>query len=350
MRIGRLLVPVALAAVAVGWAAGGTPGPLRGAALSRHTGIELLVAADPPFVLDVDSGRVTSVTGIDVADRPVLSVIGVGADAVVWVDRHGRGRPSAELFVLRGGRTRATRLGAGWDVVPVRDLRAVWVKSYLGRGRCTLRELRVDGSTLRAARPVACSTRLVDVGRPVLARAASVADPATPTRLMHVGGVQAIAGHVALTGDARSGLSLADLRSGRRTRLAWPSRVGGPSTQGGVDQAAVDPQNGRMAVSFSDPAWQGGGVEVTDVWVLDPSTGRFRHVPGFPAAVALKFTSMAWTADGRLVVVAESGGHDVVAVWRPGASRLAVRRVRLPDRDSGSDSFAIVGPRERSSP
>jgi len=59
---------------------------------------------------------------------------------------------------------------------------------------------------------------------------------------------------------------------------------------------------------------------------------------------------MAWTADGRLVLVAESGGNDVVVVWRPGARRLTVRRVRLPERDSGSDSFAIVGPRERSSP
>src|SRR5581483_8529484 len=319
MRIGRLLVPSALAAVAVCSAAGGTPGPLRGAPLSRHTGIELLVSADPPFVLDVDSGRVTPVTGIDVGDRPVLSVVGVGANANVWVDRHGRGRPSAELYVVRGGRTRATRLGNGWDVVPARDGHAVWVKSYLGRGRCTLRELRLDGSTLRAARPVACSTRLVDAGgRPVLARPASVADPATRTTFLHVGGVQAITGHVALTGDAHSGLSLVDLRSGRRTRLAWPGLAGG------FDQAAVDPQSGRIAVSFSDPAWQGGGVQVTDVWLLDPSTRRFRHVPGFPAAVRLKFTSMAWTADGRLVLVAESGGNDVVVVWRPGARRLTV--------------------------
>ncbi|HZO35117.1 MAG TPA: hypothetical protein VFB17_08585, partial [Gaiellaceae bacterium] len=248
-------------------------------------------------------------------------------------------------YVVRGGRTRATRLGNGWDVVPARDRRGVWVKSYLGRGRCTLRELRLDGSTLRAARPVACSTRLVDAGgRPVLARPASVADPATRTTFLHVGGVQAITGHVALTGDAHSGLSLVDLRSGRRTRLAWPGLAGG------FDQAAVDPQSGRIAVSFSDPAWQGGGVQVTDVWLLDPSTRRFRHVPGFPAAVRLKFTSMAWTADGRLVLVAESGGNDVVVVWRPGARRLTVRRVRLPERDSGSDSFAIVGPRERSSP
>jgi hypothetical protein len=63
-----------------------------------------------------------------------------------------------------------------------------------------------------------------------------------------------------------------------------------------------------------------------------------------PADVALKFTSMAWTGDGRLVIVAHTptrGGaaHAVVAVWRPGQNRLAVRSVQIPARDSGSDAF-----------
>ena len=50
---------------------------------------------------------------------------------------------------------------------------------------------------------------------------------------------------------------------------------------------------------------------------------------------------MAWTHDGRLVLLAESGGKDMVAVWRPGQQRLALKIVHLPDRsDSGSDSFA----------
>lgn len=63
------------------------------------------------------------------------------------------------------------------------------------------------------------------------------------------------------------------------------------------------------------------------------------HVPGTPAAVALKFTSMTWTGDGRLVLLAQTANHDVVAVWRPGQKRLAVRSVELPERTSGSDSF-----------
>jgi len=37
----------------------------------------------------------------------------------------------------------------------------------------------------------------------------------------------------------------------------------------------------------------------------------------------------------------ERSGRDVVALWRPGQKRLAVKTVHLPDRsDSGSDSFA----------
>jgi hypothetical protein len=62
-----------------------------------------------------------------------------------------------------------------------------------------------------------------------------------------------------------------------------------------------------------------------------------------PAVVSLKQTSMAWTDDGRLVLLAESGRREVVAVWRPGQARLALKTVRLPERASGSDSFAPLG-------
>ena len=32
----------------------------------------------------------------------------------------------------------------------------------------------------------------------------------------------------------------------------------------------------------------------------------------------------------------------MVGVWRPGQRRLAVKTVPLPERDGGSDSFAIL--------
>jgi hypothetical protein len=62
-----------------------------------------------------------------------------------------------------------------------------------------------------------------------------------------------------------------------------------------------------------------------------------------PAFVSLKRTSMAWADDGRLVLLGETNGKDVVAVWRPGQRRLGIKTLSLPDRkDSGSDSFAVL--------
>jgi hypothetical protein len=102
-----------------------------------------------------------------------------------------------------------------------------------------------------------------------------------------------------------------------------------------------------IAMDFADPAYQGSGTQVTDAWLLDPTTRRFSHLPGMPAAVSLKFTSMSWTTDGRLVMLAQIGSRDAVAVWRPGKKQIALRTVRLPVRESGSDTFAILQDAQR---
>ena len=49
---------------------------------------------------------------------------------------------------------------------------------------------------------------------------------------------------------------------------------------------------------------------------------------------------MEWTRDGRLVLLGADRTSDFVAVWRPGEWRLALKRLRLPARIAGSDSFA----------
>jgi hypothetical protein len=49
---------------------------------------------------------------------------------------------------------------------------------------------------------------------------------------------------------------------------------------------------------------------------------------------------MAWTGDGRLVLLVRSAGRTLVGVWRPGQKRIATRVVRLPASNSGSDTFA----------
>src|SRR5215472_9970790 len=54
------------------------PGPLHGVPLAGSTGLRLLVSADPPFVLNVDTGMVQSVTGLNVHGNPVITVLPVG--------------------------------------------------------------------------------------------------------------------------------------------------------------------------------------------------------------------------------------------------------------------------------
>jgi hypothetical protein len=116
-----------------------------------------------------------------------------------------------------------------------------------------------------------------------------------------------------------------------------------PSTLSLLDQPAADPTGRFVALAFGNPAWGGGGRQALDVWLLDTKTNKLNHLPGMPAFVSLKYTSLAWTSDNRLVLLGESLGKSVVAVWRPWARRLAIKTVHLPKRTGESDSFAPVG-------
>ena len=323
------------------------PGQLHGVPLTGATGLVLLVSADPPYLLDIDTGRVTAVKGLGVhGPGPVLSVLAVGRDAVVWIDRRPLASrvPNYDIYLVRHGDAIATRLAVGSDVEPAAGGRSVWVKSFIDGHHCTLREIDLAGLRLVDQRPVPCSAALVDPGAgALLVEGRSVTDPANGHVLLHASSLWAIAGHLALTVGAPSHpLTLTDLRTGTRRAVRWPSRIGGP--QAGADEAAADPSAKLIALSFSDPAYEATAVQVTDVWLLDPGTGRWRQLPGMPADVGLKFTSMSWTSDGRLVMLAQTpangpAAHDVIAVWRPGEKSLAIRSVHIPARDSGSDSF-----------
>ena len=113
----------------------------------------------------------------------------------------------------------------------------------------------------------------------------------------------------------------------------------------------MHPSGRLVALSFSDPAYYLSATQVTDTWLLDLRSRRFSHLPDMPAVVALKGTSMTWTRDGRLAWLGETGpprdratlepARDVVAVWKPGQRRIAVRVVHLPERTSGSDAFVV---------
>jgi hypothetical protein len=77
-----------------------------------------------------------------------------------------------------------------------------------------------------------------------------------------------------------------------------------------------------VAVEFLDPAYR--GAQASDVWLLNSSTGAFRHVPGFPILEYIKFSGLSWTADGRLVIVAHGPRRTALGIWRPGSRRLQV--------------------------
>jgi hypothetical protein len=131
-------------------------------------------------------------------------------------------------------------------------------------------------------------------------------------------------------------LALTNLRSRVSWRLGWPSRL-----RGGTHIAAVHPNGRDIAVGFHGLA--APGEEGYDLWLLNTATRRWQHLPDLPAAdIAAKATDMAWTGDGRLVVLTQTATvGQVVAVWRPGQRRLALRQLTLPTPSPGTDTLAI---------
>jgi hypothetical protein len=327
------IVVLSLAAV-VGSPAADEPMPLRGVALGGDSALRLLVADNPPVVLDVDTSKVRPVPGIRALGRGTLEIVGVAGRAAVIVARSVYLR--ADLYAVRGPAARVSYLGTGSAVTPTGDGRAVWVKRSVDRSRCTLRRVGLDGRQLGGPRAFPCASTMYSGGSlGLVVNRTRVLDPLTGrTVLTTRSGVLAVAGKKLLLAGPGTQLALLDAETRAERRLPWPS------TLPGLDhQPAVDPRGRLVAIAFATP-WNGHG-QVLDVWLLDTVSAELTQLPGMPAYVSLKRTSMAWTDDGRLVLLAESGEKDMVAVWRPGQRRLAVKTVRLPERgDSGSDSFA----------
>jgi hypothetical protein len=163
-------------------------------------------------------------------------------------------------------------------------------------------------------------------------------DPETAGFILRTpAGVIAALGRTLVLAGPGKRFTLFDSLTRRSHVVRWPSRIRSR------DAPAADPRGRLVALGFATPSWAGTGKQALDVWLLDTRARTWTHVPGMPAAVALKETSMAWTDDGRLVLLARSGDRDLVAVWRPGQRRLAIKPVRLPRRAGGSDTFAPIG-------
>lgn len=346
MRIALPTVALALAVIA-GLSApaapstvrgAGEPVPLSGAPIPGDTGLRLVVADNPPFVLDVDTGSVTSVPGVPPLNGGTVSIVGVAGRAAVVVARPDW--PRADLYAVRGPAARVSALGSGTDVAPAADGRSVWVKTSSGEARCALRQISLDGQTIRAPRAFPCASTISLAGSlGLVVNRTRVIDPFTGRTLLRTQwGVLAAAGQTLVLAGPNDRFTVLDAATRAQRRVPWPRTVGG------LDAPAVDPRGRFVALAFAHPAWKGGPQQALDVWLLDTKTARLTHLPGMPALVSLKRTSMAWTHDGRLVLLGASGGRELVAVWSPGQRQLAVKTVHLPERgDSGSDSFAVLG-------
>jgi hypothetical protein len=318
--------------------------PLPGVPLRSPAGLRLLVANDPePFVLDVDSGVIQPVIGLPADDDRSVHVESVGEDAVVVSRRDCRGSgcdTDSVVYLVRHGSTVATRLGAASDVESSRDGGGVWLLARQDSTHCTLGQVGLDGQPRRPTRPVPCESALIDeLSAGLLVYVSGSRNRAGPysalvtadgafRRLPQV--VDGVAGGDLVLSTVEPGrlIALTDLRSGVSHRLRWPSTLK-DHVMGLID---AHPEGRLVSVAFY-PA-RSGAEQTLDLWLLDIITGDWRQLPDMPLRLAPSKPQATWTADGRLLLLAglaDDPASGLVAVWRPGQPRIAVRRVRLPE-------------------
>jgi hypothetical protein len=327
--------------------------PLAGVPLTRPTRLRLLIASEPrPFVVDLDQASVHLVTGLPTDGERVVSVLPVGEHAVIVSERVCTScrPPAPEVYGIRRDSTSAVRLGSPQQVAAARDGRSVWLLGHQTTTACTLRRVGLDGRPRRPVWPVPCRTTLLgELPAGLLVASGTSEDPSDrPTSLIDrhghrtrlgfpAAGLLAATGQLVLTNaEPLAPLTLTNLRSRISWRLGWPSQL-----RGGTHIAAVHPNGRDIAVGFHGLAPPGEAGY--DLWLLNTATRRWQHLPDLPAAdIAAKTTDLAWTGDGRLVVLTATPTHgQVVAVWRPGQPRLALRPLTLPEPNPGTNTLAI---------
>jgi len=299
----------------------------HGQPLAGATGLRLLIASDPPRLLDVDRGTSQRVGGVPAGQGP-FSVSPVGDGAIVAADR--------AVFVLGRGSERATPVGRGGNAMASLDGRGVWL--FQQGTTCGLREVFLDGRARRPLRRLPCSAGLVadtPLGLLVWTEPAAdgeksaLLDPGTGRVVASYPEVLGVVGDLVLWGDQERGagpFTLTNRRTGAR------HRVPRPTPHGLADLGQASPDGRLLAVEFVDLSWARVQGQVDDIWLLDLRTRRWRHLPGTPLITGVKFMSMRWTADGRLVLAGDFERFgEAVVVWRPGQDHLAVKRLDLPD-------------------
>ncbi len=251
---------------------------------------------------------------------------GAGALAFVTTQPCTRcGSTQVEYLIDREGRARrlgTLSLGYHQTFTPAIGSTAGWVYTWPHRGPCSL--ALEPGSRRAVTVPCGGLSGVSSAG--VLIGKGLLVDPATGhvrLRVRAASSINLIRGTLALESGGQSGnvtgLALVDLATGARRSLGWPSRL-----HFGFEVFPA-PRGPLVALLFGQPWYPPS--QAADVWVLDTSTGSLTEVPGFPALELLKFSTIAWTADDRLVVASTGPRRTVVGVWRPGQPTMALRTV-----------------------
>jgi hypothetical protein len=325
----------------VGARAAGPLPVLTGPPLVGPTHLSLVVGDNrsPPFILDVDSQTVRALPSLGIPARPTLwspqlslTLTAGRALAVVTHQACAHCAISQTNFLIGadGSVQRSTTLTLTRHeyTTPAFGSTRTWVLTWPHGGGCTLR--LVPGA--RRAVGVPCGTPGSDTASGLwlgTGHSEMLLDPLTGRireRVPVTGRrFDPLHGDLALESIGSSdptGLTLVNLATGSRKRLTWPSILHFSY------QVFAEPNGPLVAVWFGDPAYP-GPAQAVDVWLLDTTTGKFSHVPGFPAQQDIKFSHIAWTSDHRLVVVSQSGEgtRTVLGVWTPGQGTLPVLSV-----------------------
>ena len=308
-------------------------GPVLG-----HTGLRLVASenAGRPYLVNLDRASAQPVTGLALPANvgapertSVDPLIPYGSGALAFVTTRPCTRcgvTQVEYLIDREGRARrlgTLALGYHQTFTPAIGSTAGWVYTWPHRGPCSL--ALEPGSHPAVTVPCGGLWGVSSAG--VLIGNGSLVDPTTGhvrLRVKTAGrSIELIHGTLALGAAGVSGdltrLALVDLRTGARRPLGWPSRL-----HFGF-QVFPAPRGPLVALLFGQPWYPPS--QAADVWVLDTSTGSLTEVPGFPALELLKFSTIAWTADDRLVVASTGPRRTVVGVWRPGQRTMALRTV-----------------------
>ncbi len=310
---------------------------LSGDAADR-TGLRLIALENlsRPYLVDVDRGTAVPVGGIALPPSRILDgttvypLVAHGAGALAFANVRACTRCGTTVTEYRiDARGRASRVWTRWlgyhqTFIPAVGSTSVWVSTWPHDAPCSL---ALEPSRRPAVRVPCGSLGSVTSAGAWISNGGvlMLVDPASGRvleRLHPAQDLQLLRGTVALATSPSPGaqsLAIVDLRTGARRTLRWPSAL-----TFGV-QAIAQPNGPLVALRFGQPWYPPS--QAVDVWVLDTRTGALTHVPGFPALELLKFSSVTWTADGRLLIASKGGGRTVLGVWRPGEHATEIRSV-----------------------